>query len=109
MIIELNEENRQKILESDKILILFLHMISSGGPCNIIFTMLEKIVKKYEGRILIVKVDLMKMEFEDFIWDYNIMVAPTTIILKNRNFIQKFPGHTFAGKIENVLDEILEK
>ena len=51
----------------------------------------------------------MKMEFEDFIWDYNIMVAPTTIILKNRNFIQKFPGHTFAGKIENVLDEILEK
>ena len=109
MIIELNEGNRQQILESDEILILFLHLISSGGPCNIMFAMLEKIVKKYEGRILIVKIDLMKMEFKDLILDYRIRAAPTTIIQKKGNIIQKFTGYTFVEKIEKVLDEILEK
>ena len=106
MIIELNEENRQQILESDRIVILFFNM-KFDGPCLSIIRVMDYIDNKYHSDILIAKIDLHDNKNEDFIFEFKIMAAPTLIILKNGKIIQKIPGFTPKEKLEKILDENL--
>lgn len=106
MIIELSENNRQLIFESDKIVILFFNM-PLDGPCIAMIPVMDYIDKKYNDGIVIFKIDLWDNKNEDFIWEFKIRAAPTLVILKNGEVIFKRPGYTDKVTLEKILDENL--
>ena len=106
MIIELSENNRQLIFESDKIVILFFNM-PLDGPCISMIPVIDYIDKRYHDGIVIFTIDLWDNKNEDFSWEFKIRAAPTLVILKNGSIIHKVPGFTPKEKLKKILDENL--
>jgi thioredoxin 1 len=106
MIIELSENNRQLIFESDKIVILFFNM-PHDGPCIAMIPVMDYIDKKYHDEILVVKINVNDNSYEELLFDYYVRAAPTLVILKNGEVIFKRPGYTDKITLEKILDENL--
>ncbi|XP_017466118.1 PREDICTED: thioredoxin-2-like [Rhagoletis zephyria] len=60
------------------------------GPCKLIAPRLEELAKEYEGKVLILKVDVD--ECEDIAMEYNISSMPTFVFIKDRKQINSFAG-----------------
>ena len=72
------------------------------GPCQTLATKLEDLANTYNGRVLIVKVDVD--EFEEIALEYDVSAMPTFAVIKNRKKVHQFS----SSNIEN-LESVLQK
>ncbi|XP_053961256.1 thioredoxin-2 [Anastrepha obliqua] len=60
------------------------------GPCKLIAPKLEELAKEYEGRVVVLKVDVD--ECEDIAMEYNVSSMPTFVFIKESKQINSFAG-----------------
>lgn len=85
------------------------------GPCQKLATKLEVLANAYNGKILIVKVNVD--EFEELTLEYNVSAMPTFLLMRNKQKLKQFSSsdietleknlEKYAGKAE--LNETNEK
>ncbi|XP_014099119.1 thioredoxin-2 [Bactrocera oleae] len=72
------------------------------GPCKIIAPRLEELAKEFEGRVVVLKVDVD--ECEDIAMEYNVSSMPTFVFIKGSQQI-----YSFAGANAEKLADYVEK
>jgi len=92
MIVEINEENFEKevIKKSDSIPVLVDFYANWCMPCRVLSPILEKIAKEFEGKIVLVKVNVDKAS--KLVEKYGIMGIPNVKLFKNGEIVDEFVG-----------------
>lgn len=72
------------------------------GPCQNLAKKLEDLANSYNGKILIVKVDVD--ECEDLALEHDVSAMPTFMVMKNRKKLQQFSSSNIA-QLESVLQK----
>ncbi len=92
MIVEINEENFEKevIKKSGSIPVLVDFYANWCMPCRVLSPILEKIAKEFEGKIVLVKVNVDKAS--KLVEKYGIMGIPNVKLFKNGEIVDEFVG-----------------
>lgn len=75
-------------------------------PCNYIAKYLETYSRKYDGKIVVLKVDVDQFE-ELALIKYGVKAMPTFVFLKNGKVAQKFSGAN-ASRIERTIIQLIK-
>jgi len=105
--IKLTEENfASEVLKSD-IPVMIDFWAPWCGPCHMVSPIIEKLGKKYEGKIKVGKVNLD--EYPSIAAEYGIRSIPAIFIFKDGQVVERTvgaqPEYAFAAMIERVLAE----
>lgn len=74
------------------------------GPCQALAPALDQIAADYEGKALVVKVDVDKEP--DLAARMNVMSVPTVMIFKDGQVVDSVQGN-FPDRIKSKIDELL--
>lgn len=74
-------------------------------PCRAIAPAVEELAKDYEGRALVVKIDLD--ESGDIASDYGVMAIPTLMVFKNGQAVETVTGAISKQKMAMMIDKHL--
>lgn len=72
------------------------------GPCKVIAPKLEELQNTYQGKIVVLKVDVD--ENEELTSRFNIQSMPTFVFIKNGAQVDSFAGAN-AEKLEKFIDQ----
>ncbi|XP_065363564.1 thioredoxin-2-like [Calliphora vicina] len=98
-----NKNDFYKILQETNNRLLVIEFFADWcGPCKILTRKLEQLAQAYNGKILIVKVDVD--EFEELAMEYDVSAMPTFMLMKNQQKLEQF-----SSSNEETLDKSLEK
>jgi thioredoxin 1 len=99
------EKETNKVMESDKNIVVIDFMAEWCGPCKMQDPVIEEMKKKFEGKATFKKIDVDKEgELAD---KYNVMAVPTLIIEKNGNVFKKYVGLTGSKELEKTINDAL--
>lgn len=103
--IEVNETNfEEKVIEaSNKIPVVVDFWASWCGPCRMLAPTLTKLAKEYQGKFLLVKVNVD--ESPKLAEKYQIMSIPNVKMFKNGKIVDEFVG----AMPEHLIRKWLEK
>jgi putative thioredoxin len=97
---------KEKVIEkSKKIPVLADFYASWCGPCRMLSPILEKIVKDYNGKFILAKVNVD--EAQTATNEFGIMSVPTVILFKNGEPVDYFVGALPEQQIKEWLDKRL--
>lgn len=75
------------------------------GPCKMVAPIMDELTKDYEGKAVVVKVDVD--DNQDFAGKYGVRNIPTVLVFKNGEVVEKqvgvAPKATYAEKIDKHL------
>lgn len=75
------------------------------GPCKMIAPVLEQLSKEYEGKVVIVKVDVDEaMELSDA---FEIVSVPTLLFFKNGEVVHQMIGAGSKGMLKAAIEKML--
>jgi len=74
-------------------------------PCRVIGPIVENLSKKYEGKVLICKVNVD--ENQDLAGEFSVMNIPTLLFFKDGKMIHKHVGATTEDDLENQIKQHL--
>lgn len=95
-------ELQEKLSEAGDKLVVIDFFATWCGPCKKIAPVLEEIAKKYEGKLVVLKVDVD--EIEELVGEYEIEVMPTFVFKRKGQHLD-----TLSGSNEDKLRELIEK
>ena len=99
------EENfKAEVLDSD-IPVLVDFYADWCGPCKMMFPVVEKLAKEYDGKFKIGKVN--SDENGELAMKYAIMSIPTFLVFKNGEVVNSVTGAIPEAALRNVLDVTL--
>ena len=75
------------------------------GPCKIMAPVIEKIAAKYEGKVVVGKVDVD--ENPDLAQRYGIMSIPSILLFKNGENVNMSVGVTSEANLDSMLSAVL--
>lgn len=75
-------------------------------PCIILKPILEKVVKEFEGKVLLAKVDVNKNQ--SLAMKYGIMSIPNVKMFKDGSIVDEFIGLMSEEKIKEWIEKNLE-
>ncbi len=75
------------------------------GPCRIMAPVIEKIAAKYEGKVVVGKVDVD--ENPDLAQRYGIMSIPSILLFKNGEKVNMSVGVTSEANLDGMLSAVL--
>ncbi len=97
-----DEDFQEKVVEkSKKIPVLVDFYADWCGPCRMLSPVLEKIVKEYDGKLILAKVNVD--EAYVVANEFGIMSVPTVILFKNGEPVDYFVGALPEPKIREWL------
>jgi len=97
-----DEDFQEKVVEkSKKIPVLVDFYADWCGPCRMLSPVLEKIVKEYDGKLILAKVNVD--EAYAVANEFGIMSVPTVILFKNGEPVDYFVGALPEPKIREWL------
>jgi thioredoxin 1 len=105
MVIDVNDSNFEEVvLQSDK-LVLVDFWAEWCGPCRMVGPIIKELAEEYEGRAIMVKVDVDSSPQTSI--NYGIRNIPTVLFFKNGKNVDKqvgaVPKKVFASKIDALL------
>ncbi len=77
------------------------------GPCKMLGPVIERIAKKMEGKVNVLKVDVDKNQ--QVAMEYEVMSIPTMILFHEGKIVWKGVGFMSEDQIAKVLDDQLKK
>ena len=97
-----DEDFQEKVVEkSKKIPVLVDFYADWCGPCRMLSPVLEKIVKEYDGKLILAKVNVDEAYIVAN--EFGIMSVPTVILFKNGEPVDYFVGALPEPKIREWL------
>ena len=72
------------------------------GPCKMLAPTVEKLAEKYEGKLLVGKVDVD--EEPDLARRFGVMSIPTVVLLKNGEEVDRIVGFLPQTSFEKMID-----
>ncbi|CAD6996955.1 thioredoxin-2 [Ceratitis capitata] len=96
---DLSDLNNQ-LKEAGEKLVVIDFFATWCGPCKIIAPTLDELAKEYEGRIVVLKVDVD--ECEDIAMQYNVSSMPTFVFIKQTKQISSFSGASAKKLAEDI-------
>jgi thioredoxin 1 len=74
-------------------------------PCRVIGPIVENLSKKYEGKVLVTKVNVD--DNQALAGEYNVMNIPTLLFFKDGQIVHKHVGATTEDDLENQIKQHL--
>ena len=91
------------VLDSD-LPVLVDFFAARYGPCQMLAPVLEQVVKRYEGRVKVLKVNVE--ESQDLAKRFGITAVPTLILFNQGKPVQKIMDIQSPGQMASLLDEV---
>ena len=91
---------KEEVLQADKPVLVNFHA-SWCGPCKALDSVLDKVDKEFNNKLIIVNIDVD--ESSSITSEYIIKVYPTLILLRNGMILEKIMGFTSYGEIESII------
>ena len=76
------------------------------GPCQMFSPVVEQILKKYEDKVTVLKVDID--ENSEIADKYSIRSVPTSILFKNNNIVERTSGMISFNECSSLIDRHLD-
>lgn len=96
----------QEVIEKSKeIPVLVDFWASWCPPCEMLTPILEKLVKDYDGKFILVKLNVDNSP--EKAREYNIMSIPNVKLFKDGKVVDEFVGAISEGQVREFLDENL--
>jgi thioredoxin 1 len=78
------------------------------GPCRMMAPILEELSEKFDGKLIIAKVDTEESDNRDLAYTFQIQSIPNMKLFKDKKIIQEFigfrPGEVFEKELNDFLD-----
>lgn len=104
MALEINSDNFQKVMASDKPVVIDF-WAEWCGPCRMVGPIVEELATEYEGRAVIGKCDV---DSNDAIAaQFSIRNIPTIIFVKGGQVVDKQVGATTKAALAEKLEKLL--
>ncbi len=104
-LVHVSDKNfKEEILKSTLPCLVDFHA-SWCGPCKMIAPTIEKLSKKYDGRVKFAKVDVD--EAQDTATQFGIMSVPTIILFQNGKVQDQIVGAVSEDVLKKKIDENL--
>ncbi len=104
-IIELNNENFDKIISDDKHVVLVDFWAEWCGPCRRQGAVLDELAEKLDEKVIIAKVNVD--DNPDIAIKFGIMSIPTLIVFKKGKTEEKTVGLTDSDELMSMLEEYI--
>ena len=75
------------------------------GPCRMIGPVVEELAKKYEGKAVVVKVNVD--DNQELAQEYGVMSIPTMVFFKDGKEVNRTVGASGKEEIEKKIDNLL--
>lgn len=94
------------IKEAGDRVVMFEFFAPWCGPCKILSSKLMDLAHEYQGKLLIVKIDVD--EFEDLAVEHNVTSMPTFLIMQNKRLLQQFSSSS-AERLQETIEKYAGK
>jgi len=105
MAVQITDDNFSELLTSNKPLVIDF-WAEWCAPCRMIAPVIEELALKYEGKVIVGKVNVDQNE--DLSNKYNIRNIPTLLFFKDGKLVDKHIGGTTKNAIEDKIKTLLE-
>jgi len=104
MALEINDSNFEEIIGQETPVVVDF-WAEWCGPCKMISPIVDKLMKKYEGKVTIAKLNVD--ENDDSCQKYGIRNIPTILFFKNGQVVDKQVGATTEAALEEKINALL--
>lgn len=104
--IKSNEDFQSKVLTAEQPVVIDFYG-AYCPPCHQLAPIIDKLAEDYDGRAMVVKVDVAKLP--EVAQRYNIYGTPTVIFLKNGEEVARSVGLEGEAAYRQQLDQLLEE
>ena len=104
-VIELTEENFDKVVMNSELLVIVDFWAEWCGPCKMIEPLIEELASTYKGRVVIGKVNVD--EQAGLVSKYGVRTVPTVYFVKDGEPKEKFTGSQSKENYIEVIEELL--
>ena len=98
---QLTDGNFNSEVKNSKVPVLVDFYADWCGPCRMLSPIIEKLAKKYEGKVKVYKLNVDEAGVTA--GKYNVSSIPTVIMFKNGNFVDQFMGAIPEPMIEDFI------
>lgn len=104
MALAITDVNFKELLKGDKPLVVDF-WAEWCGPCKMISPFIEELAHKYEGKVVIGK--LNSDENDDVVGQFGVRNIPTVLFFKNGELVNKHVGAAQKSVLENKIKALL--
>lgn len=105
MIINLTDENFDKLIMSSNKVALINFSAPWCNPCKAITPIISAIAEKYKGNVNVGKINID--ENSELVQRFMVRSVPTIVLIKNRNIVDRHVGFIDKDGIENLIKKHL--
>lgn len=106
-IVDLNQDNFQKIVIESKKTVLVDFWATWCAPCRAVGPVIEELSKEYDGKVEFTKLNVDEAPFVSS--NYGIMSIPTIMIFKDGKPAEHVIGFKPKNELKKLLDSVLAK
>ena len=104
MALQINSDNFEQVISSDKLVIIDF-WATWCGPCRMVGPIISKLAEKYDGQIVVGKCDVE--DNDELAAEFGIRNIPTILFFKNGQVIDKVVGAQSEAKLDEKFQSIL--
>ncbi len=102
---QINDENISEVMAQGKPVVLDF-WATWCGPCKKIAPIIQELADKYEGQVIVGKVDV-EDGADDLVSEYGVRNVPTVLFIKNGEVVDKIVGAATKTKFEDAIKALL--
>ena len=101
------EDFEKEVLEKSREVVVVVDFWADWCvPCNVLYPVLEKVVEGYDGKVILVKVNIDQNPTISTKFEVNVI--PSIKIFKSGSIIESFEGVAPEAMIKEKIDKVLQ-